>query len=155
MRRRDLGPTRFPDAVELVVLAVRAGLTPIAAVSAAGRLADPSVAPAFDAFEHSLRRGASFADALEAFPEHLGDVARPFADGLARAERYGGALGPLLDQLAEDARTRRRRQIEQAVRRLPVSMSFPLVVCTLPSFVLLAVIPAVLGAVGALRGSLP
>jgi tight adherence protein C len=155
MKRDDIAPTRFPDAVELVVLAVRAGLTPIAAVSAAGRLADPSVRPAFDAFEHALRRGAAFADALEAFPDQLGDVARPFADGLARAERYGGALGPLLDQLAADARSRRRRQIEQAVRRLPVSMSFPLVVCTLPSFVLLAVVPAVLGAVSSLRGSLP
>lgn len=153
---RDISPaTAFPDAVELVVLGVRAGLTPMAAVRATAELADPALRPAFDAFEHALRRGAPFADALDAFPDHVGDAARPFADGLARAERYGGPIGPVLDQLADDARARRRRRLEQAVRRLPVTMSFPLVVCTLPSFVLLAVVPAVLGAIGALRGSLP
>lgn len=155
MSRPASPTTAFPDAVELVVLGVRAGLTPVAAVRAAADVADPSLQPAFAAFEHALRRGAPFADALDAFPAHVGDAARPFADGLARAERYGGPIGPVLDQLADDARNRRRRQLEHAVRRLPVTMSFPLVLCTLPSFVLLAVVPAVLGAIGALRGSLP
>jgi tight adherence protein C len=36
-----------------------------------------------------------------------------------------------------------------------VKLSFPLVVCTLPSFVLLAIVPAVLGAIAALRDSVP
>lgn len=155
MKRTPAATIAFPDAVELVVLGVRAGLTPVAAVSAAADVADPALRPAFDEFEHALHRGAPFADALDAFPLHVGDAARPFAEGLARAERYGGPLGPVLDQLADDARASRRRQLEQAVRRLPVTMSFPLVLCTLPSFVLLAVVPAVLGAIGALRGSLP
>ena len=40
-------------------------------------------------------------------------------------------------------------------RRLPVRLSFPLVVCTLPSFVLLAIAPAVLGALSTLQGTTP
>ena len=34
-----------------------------------------------------------------------------------------------------------------------VNLSFPLVLCTLPSFVLLSVAPAILGAVSSLRDS--
>ena len=52
-----------------------------------------------------------------------------------------------------DANASRRRQGEAAARRLPVRLSFPLVTCTLPSFVLLAIAPAILGAVSSLRGS--
>ena len=37
----------------------------------------------------------------------------------------------------------------------PVKLSFPLVVCTLPSFVLLAIVPAALGAISTLRASAP
>ena len=89
------------------------------------------------------------------FADEVGDEARTFAEALATSERYGLPLGPVLDRLVDDARAHRRHQAEQAARRLPVTMAFPLVVCTLPSFVLLAVVPAVMGALVALRESLP
>jgi hypothetical protein len=38
---------------------------------------------------------------------------------------------------------------------LPVRLAFPLVMCTLPSFVLIAIVPALLGAVSTLRGDVP
>ncbi len=145
----------LPDAIELVVLAVRAGHTPMAAVREAGRFAPPVLVPAFAEFEHRSERGASFADALMAFAAVVGPDARRFADELATADRYGLPIGPVLDRLIDDARDHRRREAAVAARRLPVTMAFPLVVCTLPSFVLLGVVPAVLGAVAALRGSLP
>ena len=67
----------------------------------------------------------------------------------------GLALAPVLDRLAHDARAARRRQGESAARKLPVRLSFPLVACTLPAFVLLALAPALLGALSTLRGSAP
>ena len=149
MRRRAL-----PDAIEFIVLAVRSGHTPIAAVRHAGRFAPVALTPAFTEFEHRCARGASFADALSAFVDVVGDDARRFVDALATADRYGLPIGAVLDRLIDDARDHRRHQAAEAARRLPVTMAFPLVTCTLPSFVLLAVVPAVLGAVTALRGSL-
>ena len=77
---------------------------------------------------------------------------RPIADGIAAAERYGLPLAPVLDSLSEQAHAARRRLAEAEARRLPVRLSFPLVVCTLPSFALLAVVPAVLGTISSLRG---
>ena len=152
---RRMRASALPDAIEFVVLGIRGGHGPVDAVRAAGRFADPCLDEVFIDFEHRLARGAAFADALGAFHDHIGPEAQSFVDGLATADRYGLPLGPVMDRLIDDARHRRRAQTEQAARRLPVALSFPLVVCTLPSFVLLAVVPAVLGALLALRDSLP
>jgi pilus assembly protein TadC len=51
-------------------------------------------------------------------------------------------LAPTLARLAADARHDRRRQAEAAARALPVRLSFPLVLCLLPAFVLLGIVPA-------------
>ena len=70
-------------------------------------------------------------------------------------------LQPLIEHLGvvaqgrDDIRTERRRHAERHARTLPVRLAFPLVLCTLPSFVLVAIVPALLGAVSTLRGSAP
>ena len=88
-------------------------------------------------------------------PRRVGAPGRELAAAIATADRDGLPLAPVLDRLAADARAARRRSGEAAARRLPVQLSFPLVVCTLPSFVLLAIAPAVLGALSTLRGRAP
>ncbi len=145
----------LPDLIELVIVAVRAGLTPSAAIAIAGHHAPPDVRPVVDEVVLRLQRGLRLADALGAFPERLGPRAATFADALATADRYGLALEPVLDRLAADARTERRRHAEEYARTLPVRLAFPLVVCTLPGFVLLAIVPALLGALSTLRGLAP
>ncbi len=74
---------------------------------------------------------------------------------MSAAVRDGLPLAPVLDRLTDEAVDARRRHGEAAARRLPVRLSFPLVVCTLPSFVLLAIAPAVLRAISSLQGSTP
>jgi tight adherence protein C len=59
----------------------------------------------------------------------------------------------MLDQLSTEARAARRRLDEADARKLPVRLSFPLVVCTLPSFILLAIAPAVIAALSSLGSS--
>ena len=44
----------------------------------------------------------------------------------------------------------RRREAEERARRLPVQLLFPLVVCVLPAFGLLAVVPLLAGSLPAL-----
>ncbi|MDJ0770330.1 MAG: type II secretion system F family protein [Ilumatobacter sp.] len=142
----------LPDAVELVILAVRAGMSPSGAVRAVANDVDERLRPGFAEVVHRLHRGQRLADALDALPEMVGPDASGFADGLATADRYGLPLEPVLDQLAAETRAHRRREAERHARTLPVRLAFPLVVCTLPSFVLLAIVPAVLGALSTLRG---
>jgi tight adherence protein C len=154
-RRRQAALDDLPDLVELIVIAVRAGATPTAALGVAAPHAPARLHPTLAEVQHRLSRGQRLADALTAFAEALGPGANPFVDALATADRYGLPLGPVLDRLAEDIRGERRRQAERQARTLPVKLSFPLVVCTLPSFVLLAIVPAVLGALSTLRDSAP
>lgn len=140
----------FPDAIEMLVLVVRAGMTPHQAVSILASRAPGAIRPAFDAVRRRTSHGEPLAEALGALREHLGDTASLIVDPLAMAERHGSPLGDALDQLANDVHERRRRVAEADARTLPIRMSFPLVTCTLPSFVLLAIVPAVLAALGSL-----
>jgi tight adherence protein C len=154
-RRHAAHTGALADTIELVIIGVRAGLAPVRAVEVGAAQAPPPVRPAFDDVVHRLHRGQRLADALQALPEALGPQAARFADTLASVDRYGLPIEPALDQLAADVRADRRREAEAWARTLPVRLAFPLVVCTLPSFVLLAIVPAVLGAVSTLRGSAP
>ena len=154
-RARAAALDQLPDLVELIVIAVRGGATPTAGLTEALRHAPPLLAPVLVEVDHRLRRGQRLADALAAFADALGPDAATFVDALATADRYGLPIGPVLDRLADDIRTERRRLAERHARTLPVRLAFPLVFCTLPSFVLIAIVPALLGAVSTLRGAAP
>ena len=145
----------MPDAIELMVMCLHAGLTPTQAVGELARLAPPAVRAGFVATVQRLHRGAGFADALAELSGHCGPSALALVSALGTAVRDGLPLAPVLDRLTDEANAGRRRAGEAAARRLPVRLSFPLVVCTLPSFVLLAIAPAVLGALSTVRGSAP
>lgn len=141
---------QYAGAVELVVLAVRAGHLPAAAIAASVPHAPPAVAPALAEVAARVDAGERLADALGSLPSMLGPVARPLADSLAAADRYGLPLAPVLERLASEARRQRRRQSEALARQLPVRLSLPLVLCTLPAFVLMAVVPLLLAAITSL-----
>ncbi|MFZ4719333.1 MAG: type II secretion system F family protein [Ilumatobacteraceae bacterium] len=139
------------DAIDLIVLAVRAGMLPPLALRSAHRHFAPPLRDATAAALTELDRGTRFCDALPIVSERLGPALDPLVDGLAVADRDGLPLGPVLERLAADARAHRRRQVDAAARQLPVRLALPLVLCTLPSFVLLAVVPLLLTALSSLH----
>lgn len=143
----------LPDAIEMLVLVVHAGLTPHQGVVLLSDRAPVPIRPALHEVRRRMSRGAPLAEALDALPDLLGHGAAIVADTLAMAERYGTPIARALEQLALDVRERRRRLAEADARRLPVKMAFPLVVCTLPSFVLIAIAPAVMAAIGSLNST--
>jgi tight adherence protein C len=95
--------------------------------------------------------GRRLADALAEVPDRLGEPVRPLLASLVAAERYGGPLLDRLVRLADDARADGRRRAEEAARRIPVTLLFPLVFCTLPAFALLTVAPLLAGGLRSLR----
>ena len=146
----------MPDAIELMVMCLHAGLTPPQAIGELARVAPVQCAPGFPGdgpappSRRRLCRSARRAERAQ-----YGRSALPLVSALGTAVRDGLPLAPVLDRLGDEANAARRRAGEAAARRLPVRLSFPLVVCTLPSFVLLAIAPAVLGALSTVRGSAP
>jgi tight adherence protein C len=134
----------LPGAIEVLVLTIRAGHVPAAAVTTAAAVSSGPSRDAFEAVAFRMRRGEPLATALGALVDHLGPAAGPVVDVVASAQRAGTPLGPTLESLAREAREVRRRQAAAAARVLPVRLSFPLVVCTLPAFALLTVGPVLL-----------
>lgn len=138
-RQRRTLQAALPDAVELLRLGAEVGLTVPEALSALVRhQRGPFADRVAGALAHTAR-GVRLADALE--PLRTEPTLSALVDALIDAERYGTPLARPLDRLAVDARAQRRQEAEQAVRRLPVRMLFPLVLCILPALGVLAVVP--------------
>lgn len=143
--------TDFPNALDLLVLTIRAGYLPAQAVIEIVPFLPASICGGFAAVERALNDGARFADALRQLSIHLGDIARPLVDSLSSTDRYGLPLAPVLERLSFEAHQQRRREADISARELPVRMAMPLVLCTLPSFVLVAIVPLLLGALSSLH----
>jgi Flp pilus assembly protein TadB len=141
----------FNDAAELVVIALRAGELPAAAIEWVSLGGDPLVRPAFTAVVVAHRRGRRLAEALHELVEICGPVAVPFTEAIAAAELDGLPLAPVIERISADVRAERTRLHDIAVRRLPVRLTLPLVACTLPAFALLTVTPMVIAAVQGLH----
>ena len=147
LRRLRRMEADLPEMVDLLSLAVSSGCNVNLAVVAAGRRGVGPLAAELRRVGEEVAWGRRLADALEDLPARAGEVTRPLASALAACERYGAPLAPALQRLSDEVRRHRRRRAEEAARRVPVMLLFPLVLCILPAFALLTVAPLIAGAV--------
>jgi tight adherence protein C len=156
MRRRErvrlaaLGRD-LPDVVDLLVLGVSSGLTVHLAVARVAARGSGPLAEELARVVDEVSLGRRLADALDDLPGRVGEDVRPLVAALVASERYGAPLVAGLERLADEVRRDRRRRAEEAARKVPVKLLFPLVTCTLPAFGLLTVAPLVASAVRSLH----
>lgn len=141
----------LPEVVDLVVLAVGAGLSVRQATAAVARRSTTPLGSELGRVVAEAERGRRLADALDEVPARAGEAVRPLVGVLAASERYGAPLVPALDRLAVEVRATARRRAEESARRVPVKLLFPLVLCILPAFALLTVAPLIASALRSLR----
>lgn len=156
-RRRQLDSiaSDLPVAVDLIVTAVRSGLTPWLAVElVAERLGGP-VADAAGRVVQLVRKGARLSDALDLVGTSTHPPIAEVFRRIAVAERRGGPLAPPLERLASDQRRADRRRAEERARRLPVLMLMPLTLCILPALMLVCLVPVVATGVASLGVDFP
>jgi hypothetical protein len=142
------GPALRPDLVmELVACALRAGLPVSEALAAATARAR---SPYLENVVSRLRLGVPTSSAWARPP--------PEYDGLARAlivaDLSGAPAAAVVTRAAADQRAAQRERAELAAARLGVQLVLPLGLAVLPGFVLLAVVPIVIGLASGLT-SLP
>jgi tight adherence protein C len=142
----------LPDLVDLLALAVGAGLSVPAALSAVAPVAPASLRGALVHAVAELAGGRSSDEVVVGLGGRWGPPARALTHALTDHLRYGTPVLPALERVAAESRTARRRAAETRARRLPVLLLFPLVLCTLPAFGLLTVAPLVAGTFDSLRG---
>jgi tight adherence protein C len=148
-RREAMLHDQLPDVVDLLALTTAAGLPVSAALVAIDDRPGGPLGAALARASAHLRHGGSTAGALAVLAA-VGPPVRPLVDALAQHDRYGTPLLPALTQVSIEARARRRRRSEEAARRLPVTLLFPLILTTFPAFVLLTVVPLLAGSLGSL-----
>jgi tight adherence protein C len=151
MRRRRAARRRthqilhhLGDVIALSQLGAEAGLTVVSIVEIIGHHAPAVFTDALDHVIAETQRGRRLADVLFELPDSLGEAVRGWVSALVTTERYGVALVPALDVVAEEWRQRRRRTADALARRLPVTLLFPVAVCVLPATVLLTIVPLVI-----------
>jgi Flp pilus assembly protein TadB len=127
-----------PAVLDLLGAALRAGLNPHKAVlRVAERAPDVLVEDPAAALREAADRSGL-------------DELRAAATALEVAERWGAPPAEALAARAEALRTRARLDAEAAAGQAAVRLAFPLVLCFLPAFVLLTVVPTVAGSLRAL-----
>ena len=131
----------IPDLIDLIRLALDGGCTVELAFRAVATRLRGALASDVRIVARDLGEGRGVTDALEGLLGRVGEPVRPLCSALLAGERYGVPMATMLDLLSIEARATRRRADEQRARKLPITMLFPLITCTLPAFALLTVVP--------------
>jgi len=146
----------FPDALDLMLVCVEAGLGLEAAFARVGMemtTSHPLLAEQFGAVVLELRAGRSHEDALRRMADRAGaDDIRAFATLLIQSTKLGSSIAQTLRTYAAEMREKRRMRAEEKAHRLPVLISIPLVACMLPTMIGVLMLPAVIRVV---RGIFP
>jgi tight adherence protein C len=136
----------LPDGIEMLMLLIQSGCSPIRAFEQLRTLCAPELKPALNTLLHHLHRGQRLSEAIEVLTTDLGPQMIPVVDALRSADHYGTPLGPAFDRISDQLRRERQHRAEVAARTLSVRITFPLVLCILPAFALAALGPVVIGA---------
>jgi tight adherence protein C len=156
-RQREL-INAFPDALDLMLVCVEAGLGLEAAFSRVGMemtSSHPLLAEQFGAVVLELRAGRSMEDALRRMADRAGaDDIRAFATLLIQSTKLGSSISQTLRTYAAEMREKRRLRAEEKAHRLPVLISIPLVACMLPTMIGVLMLPAVIRVVRAVMPAL-
>ena len=154
-RRRALQVERhLPEVIDLLGLVVGAGRPTVTALADIGpRVSEPFRSELL-AVVRRTAAGEPFVDSVRRLRESLGSSVSSVVYAVTAAEIDGTPLRPALQRAADEAHRRRRVRAQEAARRVPVLMLFPLVFCVLPAFCLLTVVPLLLTTVHELGFSL-
>lgn len=141
-----------PEVVGLLGVAASAGLNPHRSIQVVSELVNGPIAPLMARAGALARAGYTAAESLTSIAEASGlDEFRSMSRAFGASERQGAPLAPTLRRLGRDLAEQRRRRAEAAARKAPVRVLFPLVVCVLPAFVLLAVVPVFVDTLNVVR----
>jgi tight adherence protein C len=155
-RRQQALINAFPDALDLMLVCVEAGLGLEAAFSRVGMemtSSHPLLAEQFGSVVLELRAGRSVDDALRRMADRAGaDDIRAFATLLIQSTKLGSSISQTLRTYAAEMREKRRMRAEEKAHRLPVLISIPLVACMLPTMIGVLMLPA---AIRVMRAVMP
>jgi tight adherence protein C len=145
----------FPDALDLLVVCVEAGLGLAPALQRVAvdlEVSHPELGLELSLVNAEMRAGVERTQALKnlAYRTGLDDI-KGLVALLVQTMRFGTGVADTLRVYSEEFRDKRMQAAEEQAALIGTKMIFPLVVCLFPSFFLVMVGPAVLAAAKVLK----
>ena len=147
-RRQDSIRCALPDALDLLVICMEAGLGIDQAMVRVGdeiRLTSPPLAEEFQIINREQRAGKPRLDAWRSMAGRVDiDFVRQFITMLVQTERFGTPVAQALSQFADAVRLRRTQAAEELAAKTGARLLFPLVLFIFPSIFVITIVPAIL-----------
>ena len=141
----------LPLVLDLLAACLAGGAPLAAAAAAVGEAVRGPAGRRLSAVSAALHVGSAPADAWHSLATGGdGDPLLPAARALSRAADGGAPVAAAVARLAAEARADARGRGERAARQVGVRAVAPLGLCFLPAFVLLGIVPVVVGLAGPL-----
>lgn len=136
------------DAMDLMVVAVEAGLGLNAALNRVGeelKGLHPDMHSEIELVNLEIRVGRGREEALRNLAERTGvEDIRSFVALLIQADRYGSSIAKAVRIFAESLRTKRRQRAEQISQKAALKLLFPLTCFLFPVIILIVLGPALM-----------
>ena len=139
----------LPDALNLIVVCVEAGMGVDAALNRVGREENSqglALGEELLLATQEMQAGAPRKDALLRLSDRVGvDEFRQLVTFLTQSEEMGGSIARSLRVYAETMRDKRSQAAEEAARKTVIKLIFPLVFFILPAVFIILLVPPGLG----------
>jgi tight adherence protein C len=136
----------LPDALDLLVVSVEAGLGLDQAIQRVGHelaFAHPDLCSELRLINLEMRAGTARAEALHNLAERTAvDDVQSLVAMLVQTDKFGTSVSQSLRVHSETVRTKRRQRAEEAAAKTGVKLVFPLVFCIFPSIWVVTIGPA-------------
>ncbi len=139
----------FPDAIDLMVVCIEAGLSLDMAIQRTGKemaIRSEALADELQLVGIELRIGATREQALRNLAARTGvEEIKMFVAMLLQADRFGTSVADSMRVHAEELRLRRQYRAEEEATKIPTKLLFPLLLTIFPALMLVLVGPAAIG----------
>jgi tight adherence protein C len=136
----------LPDALDLLVVSVEAGLGLDQAIQRVGQelaFAHPDLCDELRLINLELRAGKPRSEALHNLGERTGvDDVISLVAMLVQTDKFGTSVAQSLRVHSDTLRTKRRQRAEEKAAKLGAKMVFPLVICIFPAIWVVTIGPA-------------
>ena len=142
-QRQAAVQAKVPDTIDQLTICVEAGLGFDAALT---RVAVTTEGPLTEELRRTIsdvQAGVPRAQALRMLAERTQvEEVRQLVTALIQSQKHGVAMAETLRIQSAEIRLRRKQRTEEKAAKLAVKMLFPIVVCFLPVFMIVTVVPA-------------
>jgi len=149
----------FPDALDMMIVCVEAGMGMDAAISRTGKemqLSNGEVAEEFNLLSLELRAGKARKDALRNLAKRIDlEEVNSLVSLLIQTDRFGTSIAQALRTHSDAMRVKRYQKAEELAAKLPVKLVFPLLLFIFPTLFVVLVGPAAIRIYKALFPVLP